>query len=129
MAQTTLDDEELFDEAASEIRDDVEASLDSAYEELPDPDAVWDVEAENTLGVLNTLNTVLAAGDAADHLRDAKKWYTMGEQAGAFGDDDGLAADIAAAEELLTDLEAASNQAGDLASTVPQLRDALETEG
>lgn len=128
MAQTTFDDE-YIDEATSEIRDNVEASLDNVHKELPDPDAVWDVEADNTLGVLNTLRTALAAGDAADHLRDAKKWYTMGEQAGEFGDDDGLAADIVAAEELLADLEAASDQAGDLASTVPQLKDALEGEG
>jgi len=125
MAQTTLDDDDLFDEAASEIRADVEESLDRARAELPAAEAVWSVEADNTLGVLNTLRTALDAGEAADHLRDAKKWYTMGEQAGAF-DDDGLAEEIETVEELITDLESASEQAGELATTVPGLKDTLE---
>ncbi len=126
MAQTTLDDDDLFDEAASEIQADVEESLDRARAELPAAEAVWSVDADNTLGVLNTLRTALDAGEAADHLRDAKKWYTMGEQAGAFEDDDGLAEEIATVEELITDLESASEEAGELATTIPGLKDTLE---
>ncbi|MFW5903632.1 MAG: DUF5790 family protein, partial [Halolamina sp.] len=47
MSQTTLDDE-LFGEAASEMREDVESSLAAARESLPDADAVWETDAENT---------------------------------------------------------------------------------
>jgi hypothetical protein len=37
MAQTTLDDDDLFSEAASEMREDVESSLEKARAALPDP--------------------------------------------------------------------------------------------
>jgi len=126
MSQATLDDDELFEDAASEMREDVEDSLEKARAELPAADDVWDVEADNTLGVLNALKSALDAGDAADHLHDAKKWYTMGERADAFEDADDLAEEIEAIEEVLDDVGDAHNQVGDLASTIPQLRGALE---
>jgi hypothetical protein len=126
MSQSTLDDDDLFGEAASEMREDVEASLAAAREALPDADAIWDVESDNTLGVLNALRSALDVGDAEDHLRDAKKWYTMGERADAFEDADDLAAEIEAVEDLIADVTAAHDQVGELTSTVPQLRSALE---
>jgi hypothetical protein len=129
MSQSTLDDDELFGEAASEMRADVEESLDAARETLPDADDIWDVEADNTLGVLNALRSALDIGDAEEHIRDAKKWYTMGERADAFEDAEDLEAAIADLEELIADIEDAREQVGDLTSTVPQLRSALEDAG
>jgi SepF-like predicted cell division protein (DUF552 family) len=126
MSQTNLDDDELFGEAATEMRSDVEASLEEARAALPEADAVWDVEADNTLGVLNSLKTALDVGDAEDHLRDAKKWYTMGERADAFEDADDLAEAIETVEELVADVEDAREQVGDLTATIPQLRSSLE---
>jgi hypothetical protein len=41
MSQSTLDDEDLFGEAAQEMRADVEEHLSAARDELPDPDAIW----------------------------------------------------------------------------------------
>ena len=84
MSQATLDDDDLFDEAASEMREDVESSLAAARETLPAAAAIWDVEADNTLGVLNGLKGALDTGDAAAHVRDAKKWYAVGTEADAF---------------------------------------------
>jgi uncharacterized membrane protein YdfJ with MMPL/SSD domain len=126
MSQTTLEDDDLFGEAASEVRADVEDSLAATRGALPDADDVWDVDADNTLGVLNALRSALAAEDAHEHLRDAKKWYTMGERADAFEDAETLAADIEAVEGLLEDLEAARDGVGDLAATLPQVRSALQ---
>jgi hypothetical protein len=126
MSQSTLDDDDLFGEAASEMREDVESSLAQARAALPAADDIWEVEADNSLGVLNTLNSALDVGDAEAHLRDAKKWYTMGERADAFEDADDLAADIETVEELLADVSAAHEQVSDLTSTIPQLRGALE---
>lgn len=126
MTQSTLDDEELFTEAASEMREDVESSLAKAREELPEADELWETGADNTLGVLNSLRTALDTGEATDHLRDAKKWYTMGKEADAFEDAEDLAEEITAVEELLGDIETAHEQVGELASTVPQLKSALE---
>jgi hypothetical protein len=126
MSQTTLDDDELFSEAASEMQADVEASLSQARDALPAADEVWETDADNVLGALNELRSALDIGDASEHLRDAKKWYTMGTKADAFDDPDELAEEIEAVEQLITDIEDAHEQVGDLTGTVPQLRSALE---
>ena len=129
MSQSTLDEDELFGEAASEVREDVEASLERAGDALPDTDEIWNVEADNTLGALNALRSALDTGDAADHLRDAKKWYTMGERADAFEDADDLATEIERVEAAIADIEDAKEQVGDLTSTIPGLKNTLEGLG
>jgi hypothetical protein len=121
-----LDDDELFGEAASEMRSDVEESLDAARAELPDSDDVWETDADNVLGVLNGLRSALDAGEAEDHLRDAKKWFTMGQRADAFDDADDLEAAIADLEGLVEEMEEAADQVGDLTSTVPDLKGSLD---
>jgi len=130
MSQATLgDDEELFGEAATEMRADVESSLADAWAALPDADDVWETDADNVLGALNGLNSALEVGDAEDHLRDAKKWFTMGQRADAFDDADDLEAEIADLDEAITDISAASEQVGELTSTIPALRGTLEDAG
>jgi hypothetical protein len=129
MSQSTLDGDELFGEAATEMRTDVENSLAAARDAMPAPEALWEVEADNTLGALNGLRSALDVEEARDDLRDAKKWYTMGERAGAFDDGADLAESIAAVEELLADVEEAREQVGELASTVPALKSQLEDAG
>lgn len=126
MTQATLDDDELFSEAASEMREDVEASLEEARDALPAADDIWETEGDNSLGFLNSLKSALDVGDAREHLRDAKKWFTMGKKADAFEDADDLAAEIETVEALIVDVEEAHEQAGDLASTIPQLQTQLE---
>ena len=126
MSQSTLDEDELFGEAANEVREDVEASLEEAEAELPDVDAIWNVDADNTLGALNALRSALDVGDAEDALRDAKKWYTMGERADAFEDADDLEARIANVGTAIEDVADAREQVGDLTSTIPGLKNALE---
>jgi hypothetical protein len=127
MSQTTLDDDELFGEAANEMRTDVESSLDATRSALPAADAIWTVEADNTLGVLNSLHSALDTGDAADHLHDAKKWYTMGERAGAFDDAADLREEIEELETVIEDITDTHDQVGDLTSTIPELRGELDS--
>ncbi len=130
MSQATLgDDEELFGEAASEMREDVESSLSAAWDALPDAEDVWETDADNVLGVLNGLNSALDAGDAEDHLRDAKKWFTMGQRADAFEDAADLEAEIGDLEAAITDISDAGEQVGELTSTIPALRSSLESAG
>ncbi len=130
MSQATLgDDEELFGEAANEMREDVESSLEAAWAALPDADDVWETDADNVLGALNGLNSALEVGDAEDHLRDAKKWFTMGQRADAFDDADDLEADIEALEDAITDIAEAGEQVGELTSTIPALRGTLQDAG
>lgn len=126
MSQTTLDDDELFGEAAEEIREDVETHLDAATAEFPDPATIWDVESENTLGVLNAVRSALDVGDARAELRDAKKWYTMGERADAFEDASDLEERIDAVETLLADIEDTAESVGELTATIPDLKGRLE---
>lgn len=126
MSQTTFDDDELFEEAAGEVRADVEAALSAARAALPDEAAVWAVEADNVLGVLNGLRSALDVGDAAEELQEAKKWYAMGSRAGAFEDGDDLAAEIAALDELFERIEEARVAVSDLTSALPELRNELE---
>ncbi|WP_247003910.1 DUF5790 family protein [Halosolutus gelatinilyticus] len=130
MSQATLgDDDELFGEAASEMREDVESSLADAWAELPAADDVWETDADNVLGALNGLKTSLEVGDAEAHLRDAKKWFTMGQRADAFDDADDLEAELADLEDAIEDVAEASEQVADLTSTIPALRSALENAG
>ncbi|PSQ16507.1 hypothetical protein BRD00_10990 [Halobacteriales archaeon QS_8_69_26] len=126
MSQSTFDDDELFGEAASEMRSDVEESLAATWEALPDADDVWETDAGNTLGVLNGLRSALSADDAAEHLAEAKKWFTMGQRAGAFEDADDLEAEILELEELIADIETAHEEVSGLAATVPELRSTLQ---
>ncbi|MBP1986005.1 DUF5790 family protein [Halolamina salifodinae] len=126
MSQTTFDEDDLFGEAAAEMRSEVEGHLADARAALPAADAVWDVEADNTLGALNSLKSALDTGDAADHLRAAKKQYVMGERADAFEDADDLEAEIDDLEALLEDIEDAHADVSDLAGTLPALRSALQ---
>jgi len=53
----------------------------------------------------------------------------MGEKADAFEDGEDLAAEIERLTELVGDVKAAQEQAGNLASTVPELKSALEDMG
>jgi hypothetical protein len=126
MSQSTLDDDDLLGEAASEIREDVEAHLDAARAELPGADEIWETDAENVLGVLNGLKSTLDTGDAAARLRDAKKWFMVGERADAFEDPKSLQEELDELEELIGEIEDARDRVGDLASTVPELRGSLE---
>ena len=126
MAQATFDDDDLFGEAADEMRADVEEHLASAKATLPTADAVWETDADNVLGALNGLRSALDTGDAVEELRQAKKQYVMGERAGAFEDADDLAEEIESLQELVETLAEAHEQVGELTSVVPQLKSDLE---
>jgi hypothetical protein len=126
MSQTTLGDDELFGEAAAEMRADVEEHLEQARAELPGAADVWETEADNVLGALNGLRSALDVGDAEEHLRQAKKWYTMGERADAFEDAADLAAAIEELEDLIASIDEAHADVSDLTNAVPELRGALQ---
>jgi len=126
MSQATLDDEDLFDEAATEMRDDVESSLAAARGALPAADDVWTADADNTLGVLNGLKGALDTGDAEEHLRDAKKWFAVGREADAFDDAGDLESEIADLEATIGRIADAHGQVAELTATVPEIRSALE---
>ena len=126
MSQSTLGDDDLFGEAADEMRSDVETHLEAARAELPAADDAWDTEADNILGVLNGLGAALDVGDAEEELRQAKKWFAVGERADAFEDAADLAAAIEDVEETLALVVDAGEQVNALTSTMPELRSALQ---
>ncbi|WP_435185050.1 DUF5790 family protein [Halobellus sp. EA9] len=125
-SQSTLADDDLFGEAAAEMREEVEGHLADARASLPDSEDVWNAEADNVLGVLNALKSALDVGDAEEHLRQAKKTFIVGQRAEAFDDPDSLEAEIEAIEELLASIDEAEALVGDLTGTMPQLRSQLQ---
>jgi hypothetical protein len=127
MAQSTFDDDDLFGEAVEEMREEVESHLNDAWDALPDADDIWETSADNVLGVLNGLRSSLDAGDAEEHLRQAKKQFVLGKRADAFDDAEDLEAEIAEIEEVVTMLSDAHEQVGELTGTIPELRTSLES--
>lgn len=125
-SQSKLADDDLFGEAAEEMRADVEEHLDAARNALPAADDVWNAEADNVLGVLNGLRSSLDVGDADDHLRQAKKTFIIGQRAEAFEDADDLEEEIESMTELLDSVREAGELVGELTSTMPQLRSQLQ---
>ena len=125
-SQAQLGDDDLFGEAAAEMREDVEEHLVAARAELPSADDVWETDADNVLGVLNGLKSSLDIGDAAEELRQAKKWYVIGSRAEAFDDAEDLEEEIAELEELVETVTEAREQVGELTGVMPQLRGALQ---
>ena len=125
-SQSTLADDDLFGEAAEEMRAEVEDHLDAARSALPDADDVWDAEADNVLGVLNGLRSSLDVGDADDHLRQAKKTFIIGQRAEAFEDADDLEEEIESMTELLDSVRETGELVGELTSAMPQLRGQLQ---
>jgi len=125
-SQSTLADDDLFGEAAAEMREEVESHLADARAELPDPDDVWTAEADNVLGVLNALKSALDVDDAEEHLRQAKKTFIVGQRADAFDDPDSLEEEVESVEGLLASIADAEEIVGDLTGTMPQLRSQLQ---
>ncbi|KPN30388.1 hypothetical protein SY89_01117 [Halolamina pelagica] len=126
MSQSTFDEDDLFGEAAEEMRSEVESHLADARESLPAADAVWEIESDNALGALNALKSALDTGDAAEHLRAAKKQYVMGERADAFEDAADLEEEIDELEALIEEIQDAHDDVGDLAGTLPEIRAELQ---
>lgn len=128
MDQATLDNDDLFGEAASELRDDIEAALDDAEATLPSADAVWQPEGDNLLGQLNALRSTLETDGAMESLREAKKWLAVAERSGAIDEDDDLADRVGAVEEQLEAMATAREAVAGLTSSLPELRQALQSE-
>ena len=126
MSQSTLEDDDLFGEAADEMREDVERHLADARAELPAPESIWQTSADNVLGVLNGLKSALDVGDATDHLRQAKKWFTLGSRADAFENPEELKEEIEAVEELIETVDSAGQEVSELTATMPTLRGELQ---
>lgn len=125
-SQSTLGDDDLFGEAAEEMRSEVEEHLDAVRRSLPDADAIWNTEAQNVLGVLNGLKSALDVEEAEEHLRQAKKTFIVGQRADAFDDPDDLEAEIESVHELFVTVTEAGDLVGELTSTMPQLRSQLQ---
>ena len=128
MSQATLDDDELFGEAASELREDIEEALDAAEATLPAAPTVWEPEGDNLLGQLNTLRSTLDTGEADEHLYEARKWLELARRSGAIDGDDELAGRVEDLEEKLQAIDDAREAVGTLTSTLPALRQVLESD-
>ncbi len=126
MGQATLDDDDLFGEAAAELREDITAALDEAETALPAEDDVWTPEGGNLLGQLNTLRSTLEADETVASLREAKKWIAVAERSGAIEDDDELIERLNNIEQRLSMMTEVRDATGNLTAQLPELRQALQ---
>lgn len=126
MAQATLDEDDLFGEAATEMEADVREAIASAREALPDAETIWSTDAKNIIGVLNGLRADLEVDDARTNFREARKWFTIGERAGAFDADGDLAGELEEIESTIAVLDSVNEDVGALISTLPDLREQLD---
>ena len=125
MGQATLDEDDLFGEAADELEAEVKEAIASGTDSLPDAEEIWATNAENILGVLNGLKGTLDTDEARASLRDAQKWFTIGERAGAFEKDGALAAEIESLAATITAMEDAEESVAELINTLPELKNQL----
>ncbi|MFW6448244.1 MAG: DUF5790 family protein [Halobacteriota archaeon] len=124
MGQATLDDD-LFNEAVEDITGMIESALDDAEAALPSADEVWNPPGDNLLGRLNSLRSALDAGQAREHLREARKWVAVAERTEAMTLDDQVEERLAAVAGAITALEDARAATGELTGTLPELRQHL----
>lgn len=83
---TTFTDDELFGEAADEVKSDVDDCLARAIDEIPAEEAVRAVD-DTCFVDLDSLITTLNIDAVGTAIRDARKWFTIGKRAGTFNDD------------------------------------------
>ncbi len=124
MSQSTFDDDELFTEASSELREDVEEALEETRNSLPDADEVLEVRGDNVIGVLNSLKGELDVEDADAALREARKWFETGRRAEAFDDEfvEETENEIEDLKEVLEAVDDASENATELVNAVATLK-------
>lgn len=125
MSQATLDDDDLFGEAADELRADIDVAVEEAYDALPDAETVWNPPGDNLLGQLNSLRSTLDVEAAREHVREAKKWREVGTRSGAIDEDDPIVEQVDDLEETLARFEETADAAADLTSALPVLRELL----
>ncbi len=127
MAQSTFDDEDLFTEASTELREDVERHLEEAREGLPEADELLEVRGDNVIGVLNSLKGDLTAEDADEALREARKWLETGRRADAYDEDwvQEAETEIDKLNEAFEAVEEASENATELVNAVATLKQNL----
>lgn len=122
MSQTAFDEDELFGEAASELKTDVQDALDQAWEALPRAETIETTDGATVSEVLGNLDSKIDPDGVETALQEAKKQYTIGSRADAF--DDEFSTDVEAEiEELHTALDAIDT----ITTTSAELTDALST--
>lgn len=124
----TEDSDSLFSEATTELQEDVQSNLANAEAALPDPDAVWETDATNIIGVLNQIQSVLDTGDAEEAFKEARKWYLLGNEAGAFTEEEQaeLEERFESVEDAFTSIESVSEGVEGLIPDIPALKSSLE---
>lgn len=133
MSQSMFDEDELFDEAAEETYQEVEAAVEQAQNEVPDADAVIKADADNLIGMLNAVNSTVSSADIVGELEEAKKQFAIGRRADAFDDDvvEEIEAEFAALEDAVEALQSIEDSATELTEAVTtfQNRDSDELGG
>lgn len=126
---STQSEDELFEQAASEVQEDIETALEEAQSELPPSDAIWSVDdASNILGVLNAVQKEAESADIEESLVEARKWMVLCHEAEALDDDelDQLSETIEELEQVAEHLEIVEEHVAELIPVLPELNTSLQ---
>lgn len=125
MPQSTFDEDELFDEAAEELHQEVEAALEQARGEVPEADAMIETDADNVIEMLTAVSATVSSVDIAIKLEDAKKRFAIGRRADAFDEGfvDEVESELAALQEAVEVLQSIEDTATELTEAVTTFQD------
>ncbi|MDL0118150.1 DUF5790 family protein [Halobacterium salinarum] len=101
MAQTTFDEDDLFEEATQEMQAEVDDALARARDAVPDTDIVLTSDEDDLDAILNALSSTLDTEEIETALEDAQKAFVLGQRADAF--DNEYITETQAAIETLTE--------------------------
>lgn len=130
MAQTTFDEDDLFDEATAEMQADVDDALARAREQIPSAETVLAADGDDLHAVLDSLTTTLNVEAIETALQEAQKAFVLGQRADAFDDDyiTDTEATIATLDETTAALRSIETAATDLDEALTTFQDAPDAE-
>jgi hypothetical protein len=121
-------EDELIDEASTDLEKEIIQTLNEVQEELPEVDSFWEVEdGGNVIGVLNSARS--GVGDTekvVSLLKEAKKTYVLGKRAGVFDDNSELGEMIDSRVELVESLDMVEGLFDELIPELPQIKEDVE---
>lgn len=126
MAQTTFDEDDLFDEATAEMQADVDDALARARGQVPSAETVFAADGDDLHAVLDSLTTTLDVETIETALQEAQKAFVLGQRADAFDDDyiTDTEATIATLNETTAALRSIETAATDLDEALTTFQDA-----
>lgn len=123
------DADKLFKEASTELQDDLEKTIQSTHQEIPDIQEVWDLDYNgNIVGLLNLINSELDPEKTQEQLTNARKKLILGTKADAFEAEtqENIKQQIQDIEKTIKTITSINNHVSKLIPLFPELKNNLD---